>query len=149
MSQTSTAAILLRHYGWNSEKLQEEFWNDPAQALQAAGLDPPMSPSASLSSLPPVSPLKSRNPFRSKSARAAPFECLICCEDFSADDFDTETFALGCDHRFCRNCWNEYLTGKIKSEGESARIQCMEGGCNRVVRTEAVKALVAPEVYNR
>jgi hypothetical protein len=46
-TQSSTAAILLRHYAWNAEKLQEQFWNDPARALLEAGLSPPSSPSTS------------------------------------------------------------------------------------------------------
>jgi len=62
---------------------------------------------------------------------------------------DTTTYALGCGHRFCRGCWKEYITGKVKGEGESVRIQCMESGCNRVVREEAVEELVAPEVTAR
>lgn len=93
-----------------------------------------------------MSPLKSRNPFRPKND-SGPFECSICCESY--DDVDGDTFALGCDHRFCRTCWKEYLTGKVKGEAESARIQCMEGECNRVVRSEAVKELVEPAVYTR
>jgi hypothetical protein len=50
--KASTAAILLRHYAWNAEKLQEQFWNDPAAALEAAGLSPPSSPSTSTAPLP-------------------------------------------------------------------------------------------------
>lgn len=46
-------------------------------------------------------------------------------------------------------CWKEYLTGKIKGEGESASIQCMENGCNRVVREEVVDAVVDPPVSAR
>jgi ariadne-1 len=96
-----------------------------------------------------TSPFKSRNPFRPKSKNAAPFDCPICCNDYPADEYDTQTFALGCEHRFCRDCWKEYLTGKIKTEGESARVQCMESGCNRVVLQEAVEELVEPDVSQR
>ncbi|BEI86918.1 hypothetical protein CcaverHIS002_0702640 [Cutaneotrichosporon cavernicola] len=145
----SSAAILLRHYAWNSEKLQEEFWSDPAGSFAAAGLSPPSSPSTSTASLPMSSPFKSRNPFRPKNKKAAPFDCPICCNDYPTEEFDTQTYSLGCNHRFCRACWKEYLTGKIKTEGESARVQCMESGCNRVVVQEAVEELVEPDVAVR
>ncbi|KAL1412722.1 hypothetical protein Q8F55_000469 [Vanrija albida] len=150
----STAAILLRHYSWNGEKLQEEFWTDPAKALGESGLSPPGSPSTSIASLPPASPVsqvaKSRNPFkRTRSSQNVPFECPICCNEHPASETDKTTFSLGCGHRFCRECWDEYISGKIKGEGESARIQCMESGCHRVVREEAVDELVPAGVSTR
>ena len=142
--QSSTAQILLRHYQWNAERLQEEFWTDPARSLQAAGLSPPSSPSTSTASLPP---LKSRNPFRQRRREA--FECPICCNDYPPDEFESATFSLGCGHRFCRDCWQHYLSVKIKEEGESGRVQCMEKDCNRVVREEAVDELVDGAVATR
>jgi ariadne-1 len=148
--QASTAAILLRHYAWNAEKLQEQFWNDPAAALESAGLDPPSSPSASTSALPPTPSrrgrTKSSNPSspikRSRSNLTGPFECPVCCTDYPASQVEKETFALGCGHQFCKGCWNEYLGGKISQEGESAKIQCMESGCHRIVREEVVDSFV-------
>lgn len=154
-AQASTAAILLRHYKWNAEKLQEQFWTDPAQALSDAGLSPPSSPTARTASLPspgPSSPRRTRrNPFspvkRTRSLLpAGPFECPVCCMDYSRDD---ETFALGCGHRFCKVCWKEYLQGKITQEGESGRVQCMESGCGRIVREEVVDDFMAPDVSKK
>jgi len=54
--------------------------------------------------------------------------------------------ALGCSHRFCKDCWTEYLVGKIKGDGESARIQCMGEGCSRIVREEIVDDIVTKEI---
>lgn len=163
--QASTAAILLRHYAWNAEKLQEQFWNDPARALLEAGLSPPSSPSTSTVLLPPSSPRHParsiRNTFsparRTRSIPAAPgavalasaFECSICCVDYPKDQAEAQTLALGCGHRFCRTCWTEYLNGKVQNEGESARIQCMENGCNRIVREEIVDELVTGNVSKK
>lgn len=160
--QASTAAILLRHYAWNAEKLQEQFWNDPAAALMEAGLSPPASPSTSTASLPAVSPVASprkttrslRTPLppvrRTKSSQSVgPFECPICCCDYPGDRVAETTLALGCEHRFCRGCWSEYLTGKIKGDGESARIQCMASGCSRIVRQETIEAIVTRDISAR
>jgi ariadne-1 len=148
MFQASTAAILLRHYAWNSEKLQEEFWNDSAKSFHEAGLSPPTSPSASLVSLP--SPTRATRPPRRTMRSAVPFDCPICCDVYpGGSDLNDNTYALGCNHRFCRGCWKEYITGKVKGEGESARVQCMESGCNRIVREEAVDELVDKDVSVR
>ncbi|KAK1922146.1 hypothetical protein DB88DRAFT_383864 [Papiliotrema laurentii] len=159
----STAAILLRHYAWNAEKLQEQFWNDPAAALEAAGLSPPSSPSTSTAPLPNASgPSNARRSNRG-NARAAlfspvkrnrslpttPFECPVCCMDYDSSMVADETFSLGCGHRFCKACWQEYLTSKIKTEAESARIQCMENGCGRIVREEVVEDMLPEPVCKR
>ncbi|KAK8853178.1 hypothetical protein IAR55_003880 [Kwoniella newhampshirensis] len=155
----STAAILLRHYVWNSEKLQEQFWNDPTAALQGAGLSPPSSPSTRTQTL-PSSPEKRpnrlpRTTVASPSIRTRsrlptePFECPICCTDFDKTLVEGSTFAMGCGHRFCRDCWGEYLSGKVKGEGESAKIQCMESGCQRVVREEVIDEIVSSDISKR
>lgn len=80
---------------------------------------------------------------------SAPFECPVCCIDYSPSEVASETFALGCEHRFCKGCWTEYLTGKITQEGESGRVQCMESGCGRIVREEVVDDLMPPKVSKR
>lgn len=80
---------------------------------------------------------------------AEPFECPICCTDFPKDLTADNTLALGCGHRFCRGCWTEYVVGKIKNEGESGRIQCMENGCSRVVRAETVDELVTSDISKK
>ncbi|WVR00240.1 hypothetical protein IAU59_007382 [Kwoniella sp. CBS 9459] len=155
----SSAAVLLRHYAWNSEKLQEQFWNDPAMALQEAGLSPASSPTTSTQPLPP-SPTKRTRPLRSipisplrrtrsVPASSAPFECPVCCMDYDSASVETETYAMGCRHRFCKTCWAEYLAGKIKAEGESGNIQCMEDGCTRIVREEVIDEMVAADVVKK
>lgn len=159
--QASTAATLLRHYMWNSEKLQEQFWNDPASALAEAGLSPPSSPSTLTQPLPSPSdpsPAYRRStrslqtayispPKRTRSVAAGgPFECPVCCDEYPKDQVQENTLALGCGHRFCRLCWTEYLSGKIKGDGESARVQCMESGCKRIVREEVVEEVLSREL---
>lgn len=156
--KSSTAGILLRHYVWNFEKLQEQFWNDPAVALQEAGLSPPSSPSRSTHALPPTSPRRParvmRQPVpspvkRNRSLPSGPFECPVCCTEYSKETTSSSSYALGCGHRFCRDCWSEYLKGKVQNEGESVRIQCMESGCDRVVREEVVDEMVTANVSKK
>lgn len=141
-----------------------------------AGLSPPSSPSSSTHALPSspgagmTSPRRpgrsirgtSANPpiKRTKSSSSTsflqsiqsskePFECPICCLDYPPDKVGVETLDLGCGHQFCRNCWGEYLVGKVLGEGESAKIQCMATGCSRVVKPEILDGLVTSDVSKK
>ncbi|RDA91862.1 hypothetical protein CP533_3684 [Ophiocordyceps camponoti-saundersi (nom. inval.)] len=120
------AAILLRHFRWNKERLLEDYMDQPEQVLEAAGL---------------------RN-----NARALPkleiiqgFVCEICCED----DDGLQSFALKCGHRYCIDCYRHYLTQKIRGEGEAARIQCPADGCGRVLDSRSLDLLVTAELTDR
>jgi hypothetical protein len=111
---------------------------------------------SSLSSAPTSSHSSSTNLLKStlsKTSSAAPspetFECPICCLEFDGEKIEQETLALACSHRACRDCWGTYLEGKIKAEGESVRIQCLEDGCGRVVSEKVVEGLVGDGVRER
>lgn len=157
--QDTDAAILLRHYGWNKEKLIEKYMDTPEKVNVEAGVHENSS-RPKLMNLedftcdicfrsaedcgPPSSPVvtrstssgrtKSRSISKSTAAKITP---------------TIQTLALACDHRFCTECYSNYLEQKIKSEGESRRIQCMEGKCNLVVDEKTVGLLVAPELFER
>lgn len=73
------------------------------------------------------------------------FTCNICFDDTPG----TQTYALKCNHRYCVNCYRQYLAQKIKEEGEAARIQCPTEGCNRIVDSKSMDLLVASELRSR
>lgn len=148
-SDPSTAATLLRHYKWNSEKLTETYWEDPAKAMNAAGLTPPSSPKASLQSLPREGNAVASSSKTQSSLYVEPFECPICCLEIVPSDIEKETLSLGCEHRFCNECWTSYLEGKIMDEQESGNIQCMESGCGRIAGERTVFQLVPEKVADR
>jgi ariadne-1 len=62
---------------------------------------------------------------------------------------DKMTMAMGCEHRFCVDCWTEYLAGKVAKDGESSKIQCMESGCDRIIMGEIVDQFVSPEISKK
>lgn len=39
--------------------------------------------------------------------------------------------------------------GKVKGNGESAKIQCMEKGCGRIVKGDVVDDLVSSEISKK
>lgn len=49
---------------------------------------------------------------------------------------------LECNHRFCTQCWTEYLTTKIIEEGVGQTIACAASGCDILVDDATVMRLV-------
>lgn len=120
------AAILLRHFRWNKERLLEDYMDKPDAVLEAAGLN---STSENLPRLETISG----------------FMCDICCED----DVGLESFAMKCGHRYCVDCYRQYLQQKIREEGEAARIQCPSDGCGRILDSHSLDLLVTSDLADR
>ncbi|KAF2878087.1 hypothetical protein BDV95DRAFT_479561, partial [Massariosphaeria phaeospora] len=120
-------AILLRHLRWNKERLIDQYMEKTEDVLEAAGLDDSAE----------------ANPPRLQKIKG--FVCDICCEDGP----DLESFAMKCKHRFCVDCYQQYLRTKIKDEGEAARIRCPGDGCNRTVDSKSLDLLVSDDLRDR
>jgi ariadne-1 len=120
-------AILLRYGRWNKERLIEQYMDNQEEILDKAGLGQEIE----------------KHPPRIETVDG--FMCEICCED----DPGLETFAMKCEHRFCVTCYRQYLSQKIKEEGEAARIKCPGEGCNRIVDAKSLDLLVTPDVRDR
>jgi ariadne-1 len=142
---------LLRHFGWNKEKLIEKYMDMPEKVNLDAGVQ--------------------EDPSRPKLMALQDYTCDICFR--STSDMVTpaassskgkgrgaaksqpmtpptiQTLALACGHRFCTECYNSYLDQKIKLEGESRRIQCMEEKCNLVMDEKTVGLVISPELFER
>ncbi|KAJ3321726.1 hypothetical protein HDV06_003875 [Boothiomyces sp. JEL0866] len=88
------ASTLLRHFKWNKERLIESYMENEEAVKKEAGV---------------IMDVK-----EPKLITVPGFCCDICCND----EENVLTFALSCDHRFCVDCYEHYLTDKIK-EGES------------------------------
>jgi ariadne-1 len=127
LSQPAEAtAVLLRHQRWNKEKLIENYMENSNELLEAAGLGPDSVQTP-------------------KTKVIKGFACEICCED----EPGMETYAMKCGHRYCVDCYRQYLASKIKDEGEAARIQCPTRGCNRIVDSKTLNFLVADDLKHR
>lgn len=119
-------AILLRHMRWNKERLIEQYMDRQDEMLEAVGL-------------------REANDYKSQIRKLDGFVCEICCNDAPGLD----TFAMKCGHRFCVVCYKQYLSQKIKEEGEAARIRCPGDGCNRIVDSKSLDLLVATDLKER
>ncbi|KAI9779005.1 MAG: hypothetical protein M1816_003782 [Peltula sp. TS41687] len=121
-----TAAILLRHYRWNKERLIEHYMDHPEDVIEKAGLGNAMVEGV-------------------KTEVVPGFMCEICFED----DADLKTYAMRCGHRYCVGCYQHYLAQKIRGEGEAARIQCPKEGCHCIVDSKSLELLVTEELKGR
>lgn len=120
------AAILLRHLRWNREKLFDRYMENQASLLDEVGLEEDASHTPSTKKIPD-------------------FECEICM----SGDSDVETYALKCGHRYCVDCYTQYLASKIRDDGEAARIQCPTSGCKRIVDSKSLTFLVEDNLKSR
>lgn len=121
-----SAAILLRFGRWNREKIIETYMERSEELLEEAGLG--------------------QNFEGTPKTEVVPgFMCSICCEDSD----DLETYAMRCGHRFCVDCFRQYLAHKIREEGEAARIQCPQDQCHRIVDSKSLALLVTDDLKDR
>ncbi|TKA30353.1 hypothetical protein B0A50_02580 [Salinomyces thailandicus] len=120
-------AILLRFMSWNKERLIEQYMDNQEEVLDKAGLGANMS----------------SNPPRLEAIDG--FTCDICCED----EPGLQSFAMNCGHRFCVDCYRQYLGQKIREEGEAARIKCPGDGCNKVMDAKSLDLLVTSDLTDR
>ncbi len=122
-----STAILLRYGRWNKERLIEQYMDNQEEVLDKAGLGQDVQ----------------KSPPRIEVIDG--FVCDICCEDTPG----LRSFALKCGHRFCVDCYRQYLAQKIRGEGEAARIKCPGDGCNRVVDAKSLDILVRTDLTDR
>ncbi|THY45115.1 translation initiation factor-like protein eif-2b epsilon subunit [Aureobasidium pullulans] len=119
-------AILMRYMRWNKERLIEQYMDKQEEVLEKAGLG------QDVAGLPSLEVIDG-------------FVCDICCDDTPG----LQTFAMKCGHRFCVDCYRQYLAQKIKDEGEAARIRCPGEQCNNIVDSKSLELLVTQDLKDR
>eukprot|EP01111_Echinosteliopsis_oligospora_P013764 TRINITY_DN5019_c0_g1_i1.p1 TRINITY_DN5019_c0_g1~~TRINITY_DN5019_c0_g1_i1.p1 ORF type:complete len:436 (-),score=103.57 TRINITY_DN5019_c0_g1_i1:177-1484(-) len=122
----STAGALLRAFQWNSEKLLEQYCDNPDKVLKTAGIT-----------------MESKVSTTVKPSRTAD-ECCICSDDLD----DGNACILDCNHTFCDGCLTQYLTIHI-NEGKSLDITCMAHKCKGRIPDKLIKRLVDDKVYTK
>eukprot|EP01130_Rhizamoeba_saxonica_P002781 TRINITY_DN1254_c0_g1_i1.p1 TRINITY_DN1254_c0_g1~~TRINITY_DN1254_c0_g1_i1.p1 ORF type:complete len:343 (-),score=62.10 TRINITY_DN1254_c0_g1_i1:576-1604(-) len=109
---TDSAAALLYHFKWDTQRLMEEYFEDPDNILKLIGL----------------TVNEDRNTLSSSYDNQ---ECLVCF-------MENDGRELSCGHKFCLDCWNSYLNIKI-NEGNAVGIPCMARDCCRIVDEETIR----------
>ncbi|CAL8074760.1 unnamed protein product [Orchesella dallaii] len=118
----TTMRILLNHFGWDKEKLLEAYYDgDQEQLFREARV---------------VNPTVSRTPI------VVPNSGVEDCEICYMQKPSLMMYGMECGHRFCVQCWSEYLTTKIMEEGMGQTIACAAHNCPILVDDATVMKLV-------
>lgn len=114
--------ILLNHFKWDKEKLMEKYYDGDQEKLFADARV--------------ASPFVAKDVFKNESESN---ECKVCFSNI----VDTSAMtSLQCGHKFCLDCWDQYLTTKITSEGQSCSISCAAYDCEVLVDDDTVRNLL-------
>lgn len=141
--QPPIAQVLLQHFRWNEERLLEQYMESDQSVLRAVGEPQNVQPGPvdDYDGSPPASKRARLNP----RAEGEQFDCPICCSSVSVKD---ETFTLRCSHRFCTDCWKDYVTAQVKDEGQCF-FKCMQDGCSTTVDSASIERVVPDSVFKR
>lgn len=126
LSSSAAAAALLRYFKWNRERLSAAYFANPEKTLRDVGMG-----SLALEVPPPGAPHI--------------FTCKVCFEDVPMDT----TFALGCGHRYCHQCWADDLEHQVASGPNCVFAHCMAPKCTELCHEECFKRIVSPALFER
>lgn len=127
---------LLQNNKWNKEKLIELFFSNPEKVMKNAGID--------LYSSSIIEQFAVDNTTKNDSNVLVDieptFQCRICYDSVSVK----YVCCLGCNHRFCKPCYSEYLDNQIKDGPLCIIAKCPEFKCTQVVTERVYRELVLP-----
>ncbi|GJS82565.1 probable E3 ubiquitin-protein ligase ARI8 [Tanacetum coccineum] len=118
------AAMLLLKYSWSATNVNEAWVEDEVKVRESVGLLDVHDHDVNF-------------PNNDKKT----VDCGIC---FDSVKFD-ETANCGCDHVFCKVCWEDYICIAIQDGPGCLTIKCPEPSCGVAVGPDMVKALVKGE----
>ena len=116
------ARELLRHFKWNRERLMDSYYGDQSGTLKKAG----------------VQFIASAGQSPAKNGKVT---CAVCFDDFPLADAGA-TYALGCRHAFCRECWRGYLRVKVEDGPDCIFAKCPMPKCGEVVTQEVYQRIL-------
>lgn len=124
----TTTRILLNHFRWDKEKLMERYYDGDQEKLFSEAHV--VSPYRKMIPKPPKK--------NTRISHSGVEECEICLMNLPTSMMT----GLECGHRFCTQCWTEYLTTKIIEEGMGQTISCAAHGCDILVDDATVMRLI-------
>ncbi|CAG0922086.1 unnamed protein product, partial [Notodromas monacha] len=92
----------------------------------------------------PGSPTKRRSSAKSKSSLLTTFECGICMEPAKPTWRGEDA---GCGHRFCRDCYRDYISSRILSGTMNEWATCPQSDCEQLVSHEQIESLLSADSH--
>lgn len=118
------SSMLMRANKWNQERIVTEYFEDSQKLLKNGGLQ-----------------------FLEKKCESKDeeIECRICDDDFPLE----ETLAIGCGHRFCEDCWKDYLEERTNRGVSNVLSPCPSYKCPAVVPDTLFEKVLDEEDYKK
>jgi ariadne-1 len=142
-----SAELLLQEYQWSRERLVDAFFADPEKVMTKAGINTYIPDTISQR-------IKCHICSDSASASASAavvkdssisLSCRICGDEFS----QSQGFAMGCDHWFCKTCYTEYLKTQVGDGPICIRAKCPEYKCHQSVCRSACECFLDADNYQK
>lgn len=111
------ATIVLIHYQWNIEKFRHMWYDNLEENRKNCGIELTTQSRIESESL-----NKKRNNLENNI-------CRIC----EISDIDHSAYSLKCGHKFCTDCWKEYIFCKMEDLFTCILTTCPQKGCNIIV----------------
>uniref|UniRef100_A0A7S1CCK8 RBR-type E3 ubiquitin transferase n=1 Tax=Bicosoecida sp. CB-2014 TaxID=1486930 RepID=A0A7S1CCK8_9STRA len=140
------AAVVLAACGWDAAVLGNWFLDDYETAKRDAGVVPPDVAGAFQRWLGPIPSVgESADGSSAVDAISAEVECEVCMSDVPV----AATYALGCGHTYCLECWSDHLTtfldpSATQRPDEVVATSCMASGCPIVLDESDWRILLPP-----
>lgn len=71
------------------------------------------------------------------------FECPVCY------DTESESFCLGCEHRFCYDCYSQYVTSQVHEGPACIYMKCPQHKCSKLIPRSVVARLAQGDAYSK
>jgi ariadne-1 len=129
---SATIRTLLKHFKWDTQKcLEQLFENNREKLFKEIGIVFEEDSSEGTQC--------KRFKLSDNSVNSGIGVCNICYVDIKTK----QMFGLDCGHLYCTDCWNQYLTTKVMSEGNVCSMTCAETKCKVIVDDKQVLQLLS------
>ncbi len=122
-------SLLLRRYEWKTECLMENYLSNSLGVLNEHNLHL----------------INKKNDATLQLNPDLQIECNICVGDVKIMD----TFSLDCSHRFCNECWSDYIISTINNKSfNSIFITCPGHICQTPIKNIYIKQFINNKIWN-
>ena len=122
------AAILLRAFGWKKDKLIEEWVQDSEKVRQKVGLKKLLMARSVIS-----------------VDNKVEYECPVC-GDWTKQGDD---FAMACNHRFCVECWKNWVKAEMDKGPTVIYSVCPQHNCGETLSDGIFKKFLSHDLYQK
>lgn len=136
-----SAELLLQEYQWSRERLVDAFFADPEKVMNRTGIDS-YNPDIIAQR---IKIHKSQVMSDDSKDSSLTLSCRICGDEFT----QSQGFAMGCDHWFCRPCYTEYLKTQVGDGPICIRTKCPEYKCVQALCRSIFECFLDDENYQK